>query len=69
LKDLTESLREAAKIARALNQPDLYKTCMSLAERTEALADEYSAPEPASLELLGKLSSAFSMAKQQSAAA
>lgn len=69
LKDLTESLREAAKIARALNQPDLYQTCMSSAERTEALADEYSAPEPASLELLGKLSREFSMAKQQSAAA
>ncbi len=59
LADLTESLREAAKIARALTQPDLYKTCLSLADRTEALAAEYDAPEPSSLELLGKLSRAF----------
>lgn len=69
LADLTDSLREAAKIAKTLHQPDLVQTCMSLATRIEAMAENYTAPHQDNINLLTKLTQAFSLAKEQAAAA
>ena len=69
LSELTDSLHEAADIAGQLNQADLAQICSSFAKQIEEMAIQYLSPTDKSLELVKKLTRAFTAARMKTAAA
>ncbi len=65
LEELSADLRDAAKIADALHQPDLRGTCLSLATRIETMAAQYETATDDYVHLVSRLTQAFTLARQK----
>lgn len=69
LLTLADVLREAAKVADKLKDTQLSQLCSSLAANVDGIADHYDDPSSAEIELIRKVTAAFSLAMKPPGAA